>query len=390
MNFDKLTKYLDSVSEIFGIPACGIQVTLGDEVVFRHTAGFRDAAGTEKAREDDLFRIFSCTKVMTMFAVMQLIEQNKLGLYDKLSDYLPAYKIMRVSDEFDFRHPERMPKSTDRCHIAHNEIRIIDLMTMSAGMSYDMSSDVITEFLAVNPEADTQELVSAMAKMPLLYEPGTRMRYSLAHDVLAAVIEVVSGEKYSDYLRNHLFGPLGTTDFYFLLDEDQVGRMSQAYEMDPLTGKKIPQEGKLTSALRFSANYESGGGGMITTVDAYSKVVQAVANGGVGANGVRILSEDSVRLFTNRYTFGQLQEDFDRMEKPACSYGLGVYVVTDTDGLRTPAGVFGWDGAAGAYTMIDPFNKISITYMHHILGFPIVYQREHPVIREMVYEALGL
>lgn len=389
MNFDKLTQYLDSVSETFGIPACDMKVTVGNDVVFRHMAGYRDAAGTERVREDDLYRIFSCTKVMTMFSVMQLIEQNKLGLYDKLSDYLPAFKIMRVSDEFDFRHPERMPKSTDRCHIAHNEIRIIDLMTMSAGMSYDVGSDVMQAFVAANPGADTQALVNAMAKMPLLYEPGTRMRYSLAHDVLAAVIEVVSGEKYSDYLRNHIFGPLGTTDFYFLLNEEQAKRMSQPYDADPRTGRKIPKEGLLTSALRFSDNFESGGGGMITTVDAYSKVVQAVANGGVGANGVRILSEESVRLFTNRYTFGQLQADFDLMQKPGCSYGLGVYVVTETEGLRTPAGAFGWDGAAGAYTMIDPFNKISITYMHHILGFPIVYTDEHPVIREMVYEALG-
>ena len=131
-----------------------------------------------------------------MTAVLQLVEQGKLGLYDNLTNYLPEFGCLFVADKFEFKFPIHWPQAGEPCHLAHNQIRIIDLMTMTAGLSYDTGA---AELMAIkeksNNQAGTREVVAEMAKMPLIYEPQTRWSYSLGHDVLAAVVEVVSGTK---------------------------------------------------------------------------------------------------------------------------------------------------------------------------------------------------
>ena len=109
---------------------------------------------------------------------------------------------MKVADEFQFEFPIRWPKSSDPCHYAHNPIRIIDLMTMTAGLSYDTDSEEITAVREKSGnQASTKEVIAEIAKMPLVYEPGARYSYGLGHDVLAAVVEVITGRRYSDYLK---------------------------------------------------------------------------------------------------------------------------------------------------------------------------------------------
>ena len=119
-------------------------------------------------------------------------------------------------------------------------------------------------------------------------------------------------------------------------------------------------DGVLSEGFKVTRNHESGGAGLAATVDSYSLVIDALCGGGAGANGARILSEESVKKF----------------------------MVPSTS--RSPVGEFGWDGAAGAYVLVDPVNQVSIFYAQHIVGFPIVYGKVHPVIRDLVYEGLDL
>lgn len=391
MNFDKLTEYIDSLNKEYGIPAADCKITKGHEVVYRHMTGYSDYKNTIPITEDTLFRLFSATKIVTMTAVMQQIERGNLRLYDEVRDYLPEFDRMKVVDDFKFEFPIRWPKSTDKCHYAHNTIRIIDLMSMTAGLSYDTASKEQKDIRErSNNQASTREVIAEIAKMPLAYEPRTRYSYSLGHDILAAVVEVVSGQKYSEYLQNNIFDPLDIKDFYFHWEGDKSlsDRICAMYMGVFGTDEIQTDDGLMSDSFKFTANYESGGAGLAGTVDAYSTFIDALCNGGLGANGVRILSEETTKMFTIPYTTGQLSEDFAIASKIGYEYGLGVRVLVDDKLSKSPIGEFGWDGAAGAYALVDPINNISIFYAQHIVGFPKVYSEIHPKIRDLVYKCI--
>ena len=393
MNFDKLTEYIDSLIKEYGIPAADCKITIGHEVVYRHMTGYSDYENTKPVTMDTLYRLFSATKLVTMTAVLQQLERGNLRLYDEVRDYLPEFDRMTVADEFKFEFPLHWPKSTDRIHYAHNTIRIIDLMSMTAGLSYDTTSQELKELRDRScNQASTREVVATIAKMPLVYEPRTRYSYGLGHDVLAAVVEVTSGQKYSEYLIDNIFDPLGIKEFHFHWENDKSlsNRICAMYMGVFGTDEIKRDDGILSGSFKITDNYESGGAGLAGTVDAYSMFIDALSNGGVGANGVRILSEDSVKLFTVPCTTGQMSDDFAIAGKVGYEYGLGVRVLVNEKVSKSPLGEFGWDGAAGAYALVDTTNHISIFYTQHIIGFPKVYHEIHPRIRDLAYECMNI
>jgi len=391
MNFDKLSKYIDSLEEKYGIPAVDCKITKNHEVIYRHMAGHSDYAKEKPLTDQNLFRLFSATKLITVTAALQLVEQGKLRFYDELSQYLPEFDRLLVADKFVMEFPMHWPTKDDKCHLAHKAIRIIDLMTMTAGLSYDTGAKELADIKEKSDnQATTREVVREMAKMPLVYEPSTRWSYSLAHDVLAVVVEVVSGMKFSDHLKKNIFEPLEIKDFYFHWDSLLEKRICAIYMGAWETDEIKPDDGSMSNGFKITENYESGGAGLVGSVDAYSVFADALCNDGVGANGVRILGPEMMELFTKEYTQGQMLTDFEVTGKEGYGYGLGVRVLRDGTTSKTPVGEFGWDGAAGAYVVIDPFNHISIFYTQHIVGYPKVYSEIHPVIRDLAYEAMGL
>lgn len=388
MDFSKLTAYIDSLETCYGVPSADCIIMKDREVIYRHMAGHADHDKQVPLAGNEYYYLFSATKVITMTAAMQLIEQGKLTLDDEVNKYLPEYASMRVIDrEFEFNSwPMQMPTRDEPSHPAQNKIRIIDLMSMMGGLTYDIASEAIKEAIEKSGgKANTRELVCAMAEMPLICEPGTRWSYSLGHDVMAAVIEVVSGEKFSDYLRKHIFEPLGIKDILFTDDTIKAAAMYNFNSIDG-TMAPVPQH----NHYKLTENYESGGAGLMSTAEAYITFIDALANGGVGTNGARILREESIKRFMQGVTTGIALEDFKSGGRAAYSYGLGVRVKDTTEIGRTPIGEFGWDGAAGAYALIDPINRISLFYVQHILGFPAVYAEIHPEIRDLAYEGIGI
>lgn len=391
MGFEQLTAYIDSLESAYGIHAADCKITREHEVVYRYMTGHADFAGKVPLSDRHLFRLFSATKLVTMTAVLQLVEAGKLGLYDEVRRYLPEYDRMRVADQFDAEaYPIKWPDADTPCHLAHNTIRIIDLMSMTAGLSYNTGAK---ELMAVKREsgnqAGTREVVAQIAKLPLVSEPRTRWFYSLGHDVLAAVVEVVSGMRFSEYLKERIFDPLEITDFYFHWDQELEKRFCALYMADG-EGRMVPEDGVASGSFKITERYESGGAGLAGSVDAYSTFADALCCRGVGRNGTRILSDEMIGLFSTAYTTGQMSEDFQRTIKPGYDYGLGVRVLKDASKSRSPVGEFGWDGAAGAYVLVDPKNHISIFYAQHVMGFPTAYVQIHPKLRDLAYEAMGL
>lgn len=391
MNFEKLTAYLDGLEESYGVPNTDIVVMKDHEVLYRHMTGWSDYEKTVPTAENNIYRLFSATKVITMTAVLQQVERGNLGLYDELAQYIPEFARLKVADSFKFEFPLHWPTASDPCHLAHNSIRIIDLMSMTAGLNYNTTAE---ELLKIKEEsgnqASTLEVVKEIAKMPLVHEPRTRWVYSLAHDVLAAVVEIVSGMRFGEYLKKNIFEPLGISEFYFGLNEEQQSRLAALYMGKFGSSEILKDDGRMSDTFKVTENYESGGAGLMAVPSDYVVVLDALANWGVGRTGARILSEEMIRLFMTPYTNGEMQKDFDRNGKVGYAYGLGVRVLQDKEKSLSPVGEFGWDGAAGAYAVVDPINHLSIFYVQHIMGFPVVYFEIHPKLRDLVYEALEL
>ena len=389
MNFEKVTAYLNTLEEKYGVPGLDIKVTRGYDTVYRYMTGYSDYERTKPVSARDMYDIYSCSKVITMVGVMQLIEQGKLGLEDALSQYLPEFEEMQYAADFKVgEFPFVWPTEDSDLRPARNKMKIHDLMSMTAGMSYDVTAKPIRDLVAAtNGQANTRQIVAAMAKMPLLCEPGTRYSYALGHDVLAAVVEVVSGMSFGEYMKQNVFQPLGITEMYYQMPEECQGRLSAQYAKSWTTGEILP-DGSMN--YRITRNYESGGAGLCTTVDEYSRVIQALANGGVGATGKRILRPESIRAMSRNWLTAVELADFVKAGKVGYGYGLGVRTLIDGSVSKSPVGEFGWDGAAGAYCLVDPIHHISLYYAHQILGMMEAYSEIHPTVRDLVYQAMEL
>ena len=388
MNFDKLTEYLESLKDSHDVKGLDLIVRKNHGTLYRHMQGYNDYSCRRPVSEDDLYYLYSCTKIVTVTACMQLVEQGRIGLQDLLSEYLPEFASVRVADGYEPGDFRNIPDLNAPSHRAERPILIENLLSMTAGLSYDTASEPIAKLREKSGNtAGTVEMMSAIARMPLLYEPGERYAYSLGHDVIAAVIETVSGEKFSNYVMTHIFEPLGVTDIYFHPGPKEKKRLAAQYSIDFATGKKSP---KSDNSFCLTKEYDSGGAGLIATVNGFSALLDALACKGMGANGRRILREESIRKIGTPLLSPVQLDDFTvkGMFRPGYSYGLGVRVLADGTKSKSPVGEFGWDGAAGAYALIDPKNNISVFYAQEILGMAGVYSEVPPRIRVLVYECI--
>lgn len=374
MNFSKLEQLIDTMPQR-GIPACDLAVTVNGKTVFRRSAGYSDEQHTTPVTPNDLYWIFSATKVITCTAAMRLVEQGKLSLNDPVSKYLPAFGNLTVLQ------PDRSVKP------CQTPMTILHLFTMTGGMGYDISDPIIREAIA-RPGADTQSIVSAMAQMPLFFEPGTHYRYSLCHDVLAAVVEVVSGMKFSEYLQTNLFDPLGMEHTGFRPSEEQKKHFSALYEFDNSVGAAHPVP--IHNRFILTPDYDSGGAGLFSCVDDYIRIVTALACGGTAPNGYHVLNPESIaQMETNRLCPDALR-DFVTSRLYGYGWGLcGRVHINPTYSLsKAPAGEFGWDGAACAFAMVDRANQVALYLATHVLRCGYGYNVIHPTIRNLVYEGL--
>ena len=376
MDFSPVIDYVESVlRKEKNVPGCDLKIMRGHETLLRHTSGVRDYAGKESLRPDDVYLMYSCTKPMTCAAAMQLVEKGMIGLDDPVSKYLPEFKNA-------FLLKDGKPV------VPQNTMTIRHLFTMSAGLNYNRNTQPIRDVIAANPKAGTVDIVNALVRSPLEFEPGSRFLYSMCHDVLAAVVEVASGMRFSKYMKQNIWEPLGMPDTGFHLPEDKQHRLVALYECDA-PGKyhpfSNPREFNLTD------RYESGGAGLYSTVDDYSLFADAMACGGKGITGKQILKGETIDLMrTEQLSSFTMDTRFGCAAGPGYGYGLGIRTLIDKSCSRSSLGEFGWDGAAGSYVMIDPKYKLSIFFAMHVRNWPTLIGCGHAPIRDLTYEVLGL
>ncbi|MBO4900764.1 MAG: beta-lactamase family protein [Lachnospiraceae bacterium] len=373
MNEQRITDYLDSLIDL-GIPSVDCIVYHDHELVYRHMNGTVDIDKTKAVAADQRYLMFSMTKVQTMTAVMQLIEQGKLSLDDEVGKYLPAYANLQVQDETGIRDLKE-------------PMRIWHLLSMQSGLDYDLNRPGILRVLKEKgSSATTRELVDAFTESPLLFVPGTHFLYSLSHDVAAAVLEVVSGMSFGEYLKKNIWEPLGMKDTFFAKPEnDALERLAQQYIVNE-EGKIVPME--QTCNYQLSESYESGGAGLVSCTEDYALLADALACGGVSAEGVRILKPETVeQIKKNLLCDAGLNDIANNMGRKGYGYGCGMQVLMHPEaiGSPAPAGVFGWDGAAGSCIQMDTASRTSFVYTMHVRNCGMAYDTIHPTLRDIIF-----
>ena len=381
MNFEYMKNFMDSLTEWI-IPGNSVVIYKDGKKVFEYSSGYSDLEKKIKKTGEEQLYIYSCSKVATVTAALQLYEQGKFLLSDPLYEYLPEFKKMYVKDG-------------DRIKAAENPITIRDLFTMTAGLSYATNTPAFEKARKLTDgKMDTRTVIKCLAEEPLLFEPGARWNYSLCHDVLAVLAEVVSGMRFSEYMKKNIFEPLDMNNSYYHAPNDVIISPQYIYEIQDTKNIVELQQKEHTSGvvkraygneLVFGENYDSGGAGIITTVDDYAKFAAALANSGTGLNNNRILSSATVKLMkTNQLNEAQ-RKTMNWRRLRGYGYGLGVRTLIDKaeSGSNSSIGEIGWGGAA---IIADTEEKVALFYAHHMLNPQEEYYQ--PRLRNVLYSCL--
>jgi len=339
--FENIKKICDICLEL-GLQGYDLIVYKDGKCVYRKFDGYSDIENKVPMNGKERYNIYSCSKPITATAALQLWEKGLFSLEDKLADYMPEFSRMTV-------------KTDDGIKKAENPILIKHLFEMTAGFSYDVNSPSLKKcYEETNGKCPTREAMKYLAKEPLLFEPGDRWHYSLCHDVLAALVEVISGEKFEIYVKKNIFDKVGMKDTTFMLPESELSTIAEQYRFADGKHKNV---GKNIQNYKIGSEYASGGAGGISTVDDYIKFLEALRTG-------KLLKLETLALMqTNRLTKEQRRTYWTNGTH---GYGLGVRCDRGLEGYSD----FGWGGAAGAYLAIDTENGISLYFGTHLLSSP--------------------
>ncbi len=340
------------------------------KLVHEKVFGKKDLASGAPLKMDTIFRIYSMSKPVTSTAMMVLYEEGKWNPEAPIADYIPEFAHLKVFKGFDSRgkmiveDPEHPPTMRE-------------LMTHTAGFTYGFTPhspvDQMYSDAKVLESPNLQAMIDKLAKIPLLYQPGTRWVYSLSVDIEGYLIEKLSGMPLADFMREKIFEPLGMKDTGFYVPKDKWDRLATLYTTNK-EGQLVPQTESL-AGLDFSKppTMPSGGGGLVSTAHDYLRFGQMLLNGGE-LDGVRILAPATVKLMTSNHLrpslmSGQFRIGIEHM-RPGFGYGYDVAVFTNPALADNPVGkgTFLWDGAAGTWFWDDPEYDIVFVGMIQRMG----------------------
>jgi CubicO group peptidase (beta-lactamase class C family) len=345
------------------------------KVAYCESLGVRNPASGASMSQDTIFRIYSMTKPIVSVAVMMLLEQGRLLLSDPLHKFLTAFSDMKVARYGERGDVELIP--------AERPITIHDLLRHTSGLTY--------EFIGTGPvpalynsakvfrhDQTNAEHAATLAGLPLAYQPGTRWDYSRSTDILGRVIEVVSDQSLGEFLNVHLMGPLGMVDTDFFAPPEKQDRLAEPFSSDPDSGEPV----RLIN-VRERPRFESGGGGLVSTVMDYARFCQMLANGGC-LGSTRLLSRKTVEFMTADH-LGGIKGTSDLLA-PGYGFGLGFTVRLVTGMAQVPGSVghYSWGGIAGTSFWVDPAEDFFAIMMMQGPG-----QRDYfrPLFRALAYAA---
>ena len=379
MKLKNLDSFMEHLTGERGYPGNSVKIYHNHSQVYEYATGYADTEEKTPFSTSTFVNLYSTTKVITCACAMTLFEKGKFLMTDPLYYYIPEFKDMMVRDKDSNGNEILRP--------AKRPITIRDLFTMTAGFDYNGNSPSLSNERKNNPDGTTVDYVKAIAKEPLCFDPGDRWQYSLCHDVLGGLIEVVSGKSFAEYLKESILDKCGMQNTGFERNDEIYNKMASQYRYNEATGncEKVEK----SNSFIFGKNFFSGGAGLYSNADDYILFADAMACGGISVTGERILSSATIDLMRTNCLTPEQQKHFQWIQFRGYGYGYGVRTVTDRGlgGILSPVGEFGWCGAAGCMAIIDPLNKLSVFYSMHML----VPQEEYnfPRLRNIVYAELS-
>ena len=390
---DAITAKIDQDVADHVIPGAVLMILRHGKVGYEHAFGSRDpqassiqasngqpvaAANTMKA--NDIFRIYSMSKPITIVAALTLVEAGKLRLDDPVAKYLPEFKSMQVGVP-DANAPDGL-----KLVPASSAMTVQDLMRHSAGLTYGFFGDTPVKKVYVKADLDQGDpdlatFVTRLAKLPLAYQPGTTWDYSYSIDVVGRIVEVVSGQSLYEYEKANVLAPLGMADTGFgVPDTARHGRIAEPFADDRNFGVNAD-----FSDPRHPVKMQSGGGGMTSTVEDYARFLQAMADDGM-FEGHRLLHQQTVRMMTAEQ-LGSVKPGPYYLPGPGYGFGLGVAVRAQTGVAPFPGdtGDWYWGGAGGTYMWVNPARHLVVVWMMQSPKQRVPYRS---LLRDMVNAAL--
>ncbi|MEL0092946.1 MAG: serine hydrolase domain-containing protein [Pseudomonadales bacterium] len=360
------------------------------EVVASDFLGFQSKENEIPLREDSIYRIYSNTKIVTSVALMKLFERGAFALDDRLAEYLPAFANMNV-----LRPDASGPQDV---HPAKNPILMRHVLSHSAGFSYgfiEPESVIDQAYVAagINPgptnQSDLAAFCDTVAALPLAYEPGTFWRYSVATDVCARLVEVLSGQSFGEFLKREIFEPLAMHDTGFFVPASEQHRLISMYApknpLDPMASGMTLAEAPESSVYLAPPRFESGGGGLVSTLQDYVSFVQMITHEG-SWRGATILKPETLALMrTNQLPEG-VGVNFPFWAMPGTVFGLGFALRSALfEGESSlMLGEYHWGGMAGTHSFMSPEGRFAgLCFTQRMPGF------WHPfshVFKKMAYE----
>ncbi|HSB11106.1 MAG TPA: serine hydrolase domain-containing protein [Blastocatellia bacterium] len=356
------------------------------KIGYFETYGFQDKESAIPMRKDTIFRMYSMTKPITGVAVMILYEEGKFFLTDPVSKYLPELANMKVAVVETDPHTGKKTRYTVP---ARREITILDLLRHTSGIDYagpeDADGKRIYEKLGTNSLDQTiGDMVKKIGQAPLVHQPGTRWEYGLSMDVLARLVEVVSGQAYDRFLEQRIFKPLGMNDTGYTVSPEKANRFAKLYAPAEGWTIKVNTTPAQNSYLKPAVNF-GGGSQSVSTAADYLRFCQMLLNGGE-LDGVRILSRKTVELMTSDHL-----GDMPRSALLPAGYGFGFTMAVShgagKTGVLGSEGEYFWGGAAGTRFWIDPKEQMVGIFMIQILPHTnLTYGSQ---FRQLAYQAIS-
>ncbi len=345
------------------------------KIVHFDVYGKADIEAGTPMKDDSLFRMYSMTKPVTSTALLMLYEEGKFQLDDPLERYFPEFKDLQVyvsgsGDQMKVEPPKRKPT-------------VHDIFRHTAGFGYGFGQTPVDKAYqdAKVMEGTLQDIVTRVARLPLLYQPGTQWIYSISHDLQAALVERLSGMKFDEFVNKRIFKPLDMKDSSLGIPALYLSRLTTSYGM---------KDGKLVPADKPAASsYKGVGGGSSLTSSArdYLRFAQMLANGG-RLDGVRLLAPGTVRLMSSNHLPDGIWMGMGQSSvNTGTGYGLGVSVLVDPvrRGNLGSKGEFGWSGAAATHFIVDPEKGIVAIFLTQKFPDDRIFYNDFIT---MVYQAL--
>lgn len=351
-------------------------------------SGLADIEAKLPFKRDTLCRLYSMSKPVTAVGVMKLLEEGKLELDQCVSEFLPEFGNLKVCDDGKIRKSGR-------------PLKIQDLLNMTSGYPYGgdanegyrQTSRLIDDLNQHFDTITTREFARRIADIPVIFEPGTNYEYGFSADILGAVVEVVSGQRFSVYMKEKIFDPLGMKDTGYWVPAEKQNRLSKVYRR-PEDGSNNPtlftwNNLGIQDKMDKEPAFESGGAGLVSTIDDYMRFVRMLVNGGE-LDGVRILQERTVQFMSEAKLRTNLQQFFDWKMEHMSGYSYAnlcrVCIEPGKSKYLAQKGEFGWDGWLGPYMLVDPVNKLGLVYLQQMCdsGTTDVLRS----IRNILYSAL--